>query len=52
VKSGLEIIPVSRVGEVLQHALVRMPEAIEWAEPETAPKPDDAADEATTPLAH
>ena len=32
VKSGLEIIPVSRVGEVLRHALVRMPEPIEWVE--------------------
>ena len=27
VKSGMEIIPVARVGEVLKHALVRMPEA-------------------------
>ena len=33
VKSGMEIIPVSRVGEVLRHALVRMPEPIEWVEP-------------------
>jgi len=33
VKSGLEIVPVSRVGEVLRHALVRMPEPIEWNEP-------------------
>jgi ATP-dependent Lon protease len=33
VKSGLEIVPVSRVGEVLRHALVRMPEPIEWVEP-------------------
>ena len=32
VKSGMEIIPVSRVGEVLRHALVRMPEPIEWVE--------------------
>ena len=37
VKSGMEIIPVARVGEVLQHALVRMPEAIEWVEPVTPP---------------
>jgi len=51
VKSGLEIIPVSRVGEVLRHALVRMPEAIEWVEPVAAPaaKPDDASQ---TLLAH
>ena len=33
VKSGMEIVPVSRVGEVLRHALVRMPEPIEWVEP-------------------
>ncbi|MDI6027634.1 endopeptidase La [Corticibacterium sp. UT-5YL-CI-8] len=42
VKSGMEIIPVSRVGEVLRHALVRMPEPIEWVEP--APVPATAAD--------
>jgi ATP-dependent Lon protease len=33
VKNELEIVPVARVGEVLRHALVRMPEPIEWAEP-------------------
>jgi ATP-dependent Lon protease len=32
VKSGLKIIPVSRMDEVLQQALVRMPEPIEWDE--------------------
>ena len=32
VKNALEIVPVSRMGEVLKHALVRMPEAIEWDE--------------------
>ncbi len=32
VKSKLEIIPVSRVGEVLKVALVRMPEPVEWDE--------------------
>src|SRR5690606_46387 len=37
VKEGLKIIPVSHVREVLQHALVRMPEPIEW---------DEAAEEA------
>ncbi len=30
VKEGLEIIPVSRMGEVLKHALVRDLEPIEW----------------------
>ncbi len=34
VKSGLEIIPVARMGEVLKHALVREPEPTEWTEPE------------------
>ena len=37
VKEGLTIIPVSHVREVLEHALVRKPEAIEW---------DEAAEEA------
>ena len=32
VKSGLEIIPVARMDEVLKHALVRMPEPIQWDE--------------------
>ncbi|MCE8513751.1 endopeptidase La [Ruegeria pomeroyi] len=32
VKEGLTIIPVAHVSEVLKHALVRQPEAIEWDE--------------------
>ena len=32
VKEGLTIIPVSHVREVLQHALVRQPEPVEWDE--------------------
>ena len=32
VKSGLEIIPVSNVREVLKHALIRAPEPIDWDE--------------------
>ncbi|MBL8589668.1 MAG: endopeptidase La [Methylobacteriaceae bacterium] len=32
VKNGLEIVPVSRMDEVLQHALTRQPEAIDWKE--------------------
>ncbi|WP_102226484.1 endopeptidase La [Acidimangrovimonas sediminis] len=32
VKEGLTIIPVSNVREVLKHALVRMPEPVEWDE--------------------
>jgi ATP-dependent Lon protease len=43
VKSGMEIIPVSRMEEVLRHALVRVPEPITWEEPANPPKA--AADE-------
>jgi ATP-dependent Lon protease len=32
VKSGMEIIPVSRMDEVLTHALTRTPEPIKWEE--------------------
>ncbi|MEO3998836.1 endopeptidase La [Mesorhizobium sp. CAU 1732] len=51
VKSGMEIIPVSRVGEVLRHALVRMPEPIEWVEPPQPPAAT-AVDAGATTLAH
>jgi ATP-dependent Lon protease len=50
VKSGLEIVPVSRVGEVLRHALVRMPEPIEWTEP--AEPPAAKPEQASAQLAH
>ena len=36
VKSGLEIVPVSRMDEVIAHAFVRMPEPIEWDEEKAA----------------
>ena len=49
VKNGMEIVPVSRIGEVLQHALVRMPEPIEWVEPVTPP---NTGDDAGKSLAH
>src|SRR5690606_13844901 len=52
VKSSMEIVPVSRVGEVLKHALVRMPEAIEWTEPVDAPAPKADPADAGKPLAH
>jgi len=39
IKSGLDIIPVSRMDEVLARALVRQPEPITWEE--TAAKPVD-----------
>jgi ATP-dependent Lon protease len=39
VKNGLEIVPVSRMDQVLQHALVRVPQRIEWDEAAAAAKP-------------
>ncbi|MCT8266045.1 endopeptidase La [Afifella sp. JA880] len=54
VKSGLEIIPVARMDEVLRHALVRQPEPIVWSEVENEPKRSDVAedDSAATMIAH
>jgi len=34
VKTGLKIVPVSNMGEVLAVALTRQPEPIDWVEPE------------------
>ena len=52
VKSGMEIIPVSRVDEVLRHALVRYPEAITWDEQaeEAAARAARKADDAGEPM--
>ncbi|MGD9915971.1 MAG: endopeptidase La [Rhizobiaceae bacterium] len=48
VKSGMEIVPVKHISEVLEHALTRMPEPIEWTEPAAAvPAPADGGDEST-----
>ena len=53
VKEGLEIIPVSHVSEVLKHALVSEPEAIEWDEAaEEAAAAAKAAEEAKQATAH
>ncbi|KQP31270.1 DNA-binding protein [Methylobacterium sp. Leaf104] len=52
VKNGMEIIPVSRMDQVLQHALVRVPEAIEWEEPAPKVRPVIAEDESATVIAH
>ena len=54
VKNGLEIVPVSRMDQVLQHALVRMPEPIEWDEPAPLknPAPAVAEDDQTGVIAH
>src|SRR3712207_3701692 len=45
VKNGLEIVPVSRMDQVLQHALVRLPEAIEWEETAVPSKPVPAGED-------
>jgi ATP-dependent Lon protease len=43
VKKDLTIIPVDTVDEVLKHALVRMPEAVEWKDPKELAVADGAA---------
>ncbi|AFL51855.1 ATP-dependent Lon protease [Sinorhizobium fredii] len=54
VKNNLEIIPVSRMGEVLEHALTRRPEPIEWdpASHASTISPVDSQDEAGASIAH
>ncbi|HJW40274.1 MAG TPA: S16 family serine protease, partial [Rhizomicrobium sp.] len=44
VKSGLTIVPVSTVGDVLKIALVRQPEPINWIETEAVPPPTVSPD--------
>ena len=46
IKKGLEIVPVSRMDEVLQRALVRKPEPIEWDEEKAKAAAPVAADPA------
>jgi ATP-dependent Lon protease len=45
VKNGLEIVPVSRMDEVLAHALVRRPTPIAWEEDVAAPPPSGPSEE-------
>jgi len=54
VKNGLEIVPVSRMEEVLAHALVRAPKAIVWEEKTpVAPTPAlDGDEDPTGVVAH
>jgi ATP-dependent Lon protease len=55
VKSGLEIVPVSRMDEVLARALTRKPEPIEWDETSVKPEPAAAVEvdeEASSLTAH
>jgi ATP-dependent Lon protease len=45
VKNGLDIVPVSRMDEVLAHALVRQPTPIAWEEDVSAPPPSGSPEE-------
>jgi ATP-dependent Lon protease len=45
VKNGLEIVPVSRMDEVLAQALVRRPAPIAWEEDVAAPRPSGSPEE-------
>jgi ATP-dependent Lon protease len=51
IKAGLNIVPVSRMDEVLAHALVRKPEPIVWDEVSSA-KPEKAEDDGSALTAH
>ena len=52
VKNALEVIPVSRMDEVLQHALTRQPVAIAWEETLSQISHAAGEDEAGSVLAH
>ncbi len=56
IKSGIEIVPVSRMGEVLARAMTRKPEPIEWDETATtaaaAPEGAPVEEEDSTLTAH
>jgi len=54
VKEGLEIVPVAHVDEVLRHALVTQPEAIEWTEADdlASQPPQPSSGAAPSPVAH
>ncbi|GLQ09497.1 Lon protease [Devosia yakushimensis] len=55
VKEGMEIVPVSRMDQVIERALVRKPEPIEWNFDEAAPAVSttvEAGDEASAGLPH
>jgi ATP-dependent Lon protease len=52
VKNALEIVPVSPIGEVLKHALVRQPEPIEWDEARNPLPTPDRAEEGVSAVAH
>ena len=45
IKKGLEIVPVSRMDEVLARAMTCKPKPIEWDETTTTAAPEEAAPE-------
>ena len=50
---GWNVVPVSRMDEVLKQALVRAPEPIEWDEAaEAAAKPVGKEDDSSSVIAH
>jgi ATP-dependent Lon protease len=52
VRNGLEIVPVSRMEQVLEHALVRQPVAITWEEDLSLLKKPVIEDDAAAIVAH
>src|SRR3954453_17555908 len=52
VKNGLDIVPVSRMDQVLEHALVRTPAPITWDEAWPAEKPPATDEESPGMVAH
>jgi ATP-dependent Lon protease len=52
VKNNLEIVPVSRMEEVLRHALLRMPEPISWEEGAVKADSPDREEDGVGVVAH
>jgi len=52
VKTGLKIVPVATMGEVLTVALTRQPEAIDWQEPEVPASALPLADDGDAVVTH
>ena len=48
IKGGLEIVPVSKMDDVLSHALLEKLEPIDWVEPESSQKLDDDGEHTLT----
>jgi ATP-dependent Lon protease len=52
VKNGMEIVPVSRMEEVIKHALIRQPQPIKWEEDLSVAKAKPTDEEAAGIVAH